>query len=295
MRVAVEMARCAAMRARLPMALASVLLGLVVTVQALADERLPPASAASSTNGNRFALDLSGVRQGLVRATVGPVGPVEPVERVEPDKRAPAQQRLVLTTQEIAPSLASLVQLFAQSKPIKRDVRLTSGAVVRKASDGRLASVKLPALGSGGAAEIELGFVARAITTQPLLSAKEAPPAPSTARIAGFRVDLAGMQAIEAPKLDAITITQAPDGTATTGDVAIEVAAGGAPPFVAWQKSGGAAAKSAPRTLRVEYIDAGGAVIVKLQLDRCTPSSVTPLGANGTTRIKLSCAALRGG
>jgi hypothetical protein len=268
------MARCAAMRSRMPSLLVIALLAIpAVAAQARAD----------GANGNRFALDLGGVRQGFVRATV------------EPEKTAPAQQRLVLTAQDVAPSLASLVETFAQGKVVKRDVRLTSGAVVRKANDGRLASVKLPALGSGGAPEVELGFVVAAVTTQPLLSAKEAPPSPASARIAAFRVDLTGMQPIEAPKLDAITITQKPDGSAITGDLAIEVAAGGAPPFVAWQKSGGVAAKAAPRTMRVEYIDSEGTVILKLQLERCTPSTVTPLGASGTTRITLACASVRGG
>ncbi|MDB5212798.1 MAG: hypothetical protein JWO86_725 [Myxococcaceae bacterium] len=275
-----EMARCAAMRFRMPASFA--IAPLVVAVVAAI---VVPAHADERPNGNRFALDLGGVRQGFVRASV---------ERSEPAKNAPELQRLVLTAQDVAPSLASVVESFAQSKPVKRDVRLTSGAVVRKANDARLASVKLPALGSGGAAEIELGFAVSAVSTQPLLSAKEAPPSPSSTRITGFRVDLSGMQAIEAPKLDAITITQKPDGSATTGELAIEVAAGGAPPFVAWQKAG---AKAAPRNMRVEYIGPEGAVILKLQLERCTPSSVTPLGANGTTRITLSCAALgqRGG
>jgi hypothetical protein len=236
------------------------------------------ASHDTRADGNRFTLDLGGVRQGFVRATV------------EPDKSAPARQQLMLAAQEVAPSMASIVEMFALGLPVKRDVRLTSGAVVRKANDARLASVKLPALGSGGAAEIELGFAVSAVTTQPLLSAKESPPSPSSARITGFRVDLTGMQAIEAPKLDAITITQRPDGSATTGQLAIEVAAGGAPPFDAWHKSNGT--KSAPRTMRVEYVGSDGAVVLKLQLDRCTPSSVTPLGASGTTRIVLSCAGL---
>lgn len=282
LRAGVEMARCAAMRNRMQMAVASALLALVAAVatHARADERLPPASAANGASGNRFALDLGGVRQGFVHATV------------EPDKSAAVQQRLVLTAQDVAPSLASLITTFVRGSVVKRDVRLTSGAVVRKANDGRLASVKLPALGSGGAAEVELGFVVAALTTQPLLSAKEAPPSPSSARITGFRVDLTGMQAIEAPKLDAITITQKPDGSATTGDIAIEVAAGGAPPFVAWQKSGGA--RPAPRTMRLEYVGGEGAVILELQLERCAPSSVTPRGASGTTRIVLACSGVRG-
>jgi hypothetical protein len=107
-------------------------------------------------------------------------------------------------------------------------------------------------------------------------------------RITAFRVDVSGMQAIEAPKVDAITVTQKPDGSATTGDVTFEVAAGGAPPFVAWSKT-----STKPRALRVEYVGADGTAILKLRLDRCTPSRVLPLGASGTTRITVACAGLR--
>jgi hypothetical protein len=238
-----------------------------------ADERAPAP--------NHYALDLSGVRYGFVRATL------------EGDALASGHQRLVIGTQDIASPLVTLIDGFAQGKPLKRDVRLTSGAVVRKANDARLVSVKLPGIGSGGSADVELAFVVAALTTQPLLSAKEAPPSPASGRITGFRVELEGMSTIGAPKLDPIALTQKPDGLATTGEIALEVGAGGAPPFVAWQKA--SAAKPSPRTLRVEYVGSDGAAIVKLQLERCTPSSVKPLGANGTTRITLACAGVRGG
>ncbi len=236
---------------------------------ARADERAPAP--------NRYALDLSGVRVGFVRASA-----------VDGDKT------LVLGVQDIAPPLVAIVDGFTQGKSVTRDVRLTSGAIVRRANDAKLSTVKLPALGFGGATDIELAFVAPKIATQPLLSAKEAPPSPAAARITGFRIDISGMQAIEAPKLGAITVTQRPDGgTPTTGEILIEVAAGGAPPFAAWHKAGGA--KAPPRTLRVEYVGAEGAAILKLQLDRCAPSAVTPLGASGTTRIALTCGAVRPG
>ena len=217
-----------------------------------------------------FSLEFEGVRYGLVRATVE------------------GEKKLVVDAQDIAPSLVTLVDAFVQSKPVKRDVRLTSGAVVRTAEGARLLGVKLPALGSGGAADIELAFAVAAITTQPLLSAKAPPVPPASTRITSFRVDISGMQAIEAPKLDAITVTQKPDGSATTGDVVFEVAAGGAPPFVAWNKPGNAK----PRALRVEYVGADGVAILKVRLDRCTPSRVLPLGASGTTRITLACAGI---
>lgn len=235
---------------------------------AYADERAPAT--------NRFSLELGGVRHGLVRT-------------VESAEKTPAgAPHLVVVAQDVAASLATLLDAFVQGKPVKKDLRLTSGAVIRKGNDARLVSVKLPALGSGGVADVELAFTVPAITTQPLLSAKEAPPPPASARITGFRLGVAGMPAVEAPKLDAITLTQKPDGTATTGEIAFEVAAGGAPPFVAWQKA--SSGKPAQHAVDVEYVGGDGNAIFKLRFDRCTPASVRPMGANGTTRITLSCA-----
>lgn len=243
--------------------------------RAAADDRAP------SPTSSRFALDLGGVRHGLVRATVD-------VERT-----ATGQQHLVLVAQELSPSLVTILESFAQGKPVKKDLRLTSGAVVRKANDARLVSARLPALGSGGSTDIELGFDAPSITTQPLLSAKELPPTPASARITGFRVDLTGLTAIEAPKLDSITVTQRSDGAATTGELGFDVGAGGAPPFVSWQKA--SAGKGAPRAMNVEYIGGDGAVILTLHLDRCTPTTVKPMGASGTTRVTLACTNVRAG
>ena len=152
---------------------------------------LAVAAHARSDEGARLALDLSGVRYGLVRAT------------------PTADKSLVVTAQDITPALVALVDTFTRGAPVKRDVRLTSGAIVRKTNDARLVSVKLPALGSGGAPEIELAFAASPLTTQPLLSVKESPPLPASARIEGFRVDLTGMTAIEAAKVDAIVVVLA--------------------------------------------------------------------------------------
>jgi hypothetical protein len=242
---------------------------------AVADER-----ASRSAGTGHFALELGGVRHGLVHA-------------VESAEKSPSgQPYLVLGAQDVPPSLAAVVDTFLQGKPLKKDVRLTSGAVVRKANDARLVSVKLPALGSGTVADLELTFAAPSVTTQPLLSAKESPAPPASARITTFRVGLTGMQAIEAPKLDAITVTQKADGTASTGEIGLEVAAGGAPPFVAWQKASNG--KPAPRAMHIEYVGSTGTAILELRFDRCTPSSVKPLGASATTHITLACASLHG-
>jgi hypothetical protein len=228
------------------------------------------AGSARAERTNGLALEMSGVRYGSVHL------------------KTTETAQLVMATQDVGPPLVALVGAFAQSKPLKKDIRLFSGAVVRKTNDARLASVKLPAVGSGGTPEIELAFTAGPLATQPVLSAKESPPLPSAPRITGFRVDVTGLAAIEAPKLDAITLTQKADGTVTTGDIVFEAAAGGAPPFTAWQKAH--AARAAPRNLRLEYVGSDGKAVLELHLDRCTPSAVVPLGASGTTRITLVCA-----
>jgi hypothetical protein len=257
------------------------LVGVACAVSGSLASRPARADEHSSPTNGHFALDLGGVRHGFVRAAV------------DIEKTSTGQQHLVLTAQELTPSLAAMVDSFTRGVLVKRDIRLTSGAVVRKANDARLVSAKLPSLGAGGSTEIELGFDAPRITTQPLLSAKEAPPSPASTRIAGFRLDLTGLQAIDAPKIDAITVTQRTDGAAITGELGFDVAAGGAPPFLAWQKA--SPGKGAPRAVNVEYIAGDGAAILKLHLDRCVPTAVKPMGASGTTRITLACTAVRGG
>ena len=104
---------------------------------------------------------------------------------------------------------------------------------------------------------------------------------------------MSGLKAFEAPKLDAITLTQRPDGTTVTGAIGFEAGAGAAPPFVTWQRSNGG--HPAGRTVRIEYVGADGAAILELQLARCVPTAVVPQGANGTTRIAVTCGALRAG
>lgn len=45
--------------------------------------------------------------------------------------------------------------------------------------------------------------------------------------------------------------------------------------------------------MKIEYVGAVGAAILELQLERCTPAAVVPQGANGTTRVTLTCASVR--
>ena len=61
--------------------------------------------------------------------------------------------------------------------------------------------------------------------------------------------------------------------------------------FAAWQKANGG--HPAPRTVKIEYVAADGAAILELQLERCMPTEVLPQGANGTTRIAMTCGGVR--
>ncbi|MBX3186731.1 MAG: hypothetical protein KF819_06935 [Labilithrix sp.] len=223
-----------------------------------------------------FLLQIGETRVGSVRAT-------ELAER-------PGAPNLVVSSAEITPALGAIVDGFAAGKALRSSVRLSTGAVAKKAEGARLASVKLPAMGAGGALDLELGFLAPSITTQPVLSlARASARSPSGGRITGFRVALDGLPAGSASKLDAITIVHRPDGAVTTSAIGFEVTAGGAPPFSKWLE------KPTARGMHVEYVGADGSALLKIQLDRCAPSSVTPMGASATTRVSVRCAAVRPG
>jgi len=205
---------------------------------------------------------------------------------------------LVVSSGDVSPAVVSIVEAFVAGKTLKKDLKLSAGAVMRKAEGARLSVVKLPAMGSGGAAEIELDFVAPTVTTQPLLSLKTV-AATSTpgARISSFRVDLSSASvssSVPAAKLDAITLTQRPDGVvAPSPELTLEIPTGGAGPVTAWSKVH--AAKASPRALGVEYVGADGAAILKVRLEGCVPTSVVPMGASAATRVVVRCVSAKPG
>ncbi len=206
-----------------------------------------------------------------------------------PEQAKPSTPNVIATTTEVTPAVSVVLDGFLRGRALSTNVRLSTDAVVKKADRALLSTVKLPAMGSGGPAEIELGFLAGAITTQPVLSLKQtSAKAPVGSRIESFRVDVTGMAPIAASKIDSLSLAQT-SSVVPTADVALEVGAGGAPPFTAWSK------KPSARALGIEYVGGDGAALVKIRLEGCTPSSVTPLGASGTTRVALRCATARPG
>jgi len=238
------------------------------------------ASGASARASGAFVLQVGDASVGTVRA-------------VEvPEKGGPSAPNLVVTAGEVTPALAGLVDGFVAGRALRTKLRLSTSAVVRRSPDAKLVTVKLPAMGSGGAPELELGFLASSITTQPVLSLEPASQkGPAGGRIASFRVDVAGLPPISPSKLDAITLVHRDGVAAPQADVVLEVGAGGAPPFTAWSKAH--ASRSAPRSMGVEYVGPDGAPVLALRLDACTPTSVTPLGASSTTRVTLRCGTAR--
>ena len=242
-----------------------------VTGAALADD--------TSRAGGTFLLSMGELQVGNVRATMAPEQP------------KPSAPNLVMATTDITPGVIVIVDRFVSGRPLATNLHLSTGAIVKKADRAKLTTVRLPSMGAGGAAEIELGFLAPSITTQPVLSLKQASAkTPAGTRIDTFRVDVSGMAPVTASKLDAIQLAQKEGaGVIPTTELVVEVGAGGAPPFTAWSK------KKDPRSLGVEYVGADGAALLKVKLESCTPSSVTPLGASGTTRIVVRCASAKPG
>ncbi|MBS2018656.1 MAG: hypothetical protein JST00_37665 [Deltaproteobacteria bacterium] len=234
---------------------------------------------AAADTGGTFLLSMGELQVGTVRATLSP------------EQAKPAAPNLVMSTTEVTPGVIVIVDGFVGGRALTTNLRLSTGAVVKKADRAKLTSVKLPSMGAGGAPELELGFLAPSVTTSPVLSLKQASAkTPAGSRIESFRVDVAGMPPIVASKLDAIVLVQKEAaGVTPSSDVALEVAAGGATPFVAWSK------KPTPRTTGVEYVGPDGSALVKVKLESCAPSSVTPLGASGTTRVVLRCATAKPG
>lgn len=250
------------MRSRVASVGASLLFFSTISGLAIADDR-----------SGTFLLSMGELQVGSVRATVAPEQP------------KPSAPNLLMSTGQVTPGVIVIVDRFVAGRGLQTNLRLSTGAVVKKADRAKLSSVKMPAMGGGGAPEIELGFLAPSITTSPVLSLEQASAkSPNGTRIDSFRVDVSGMAPVTASKLDAIQLVQKEGtGVTPTAEIALEVGAGGAPPFTAWSK------KPAARTLGVEYVGPDGAALLKLKLESCTPASVTPLGASGTTRVVLRC------
>lgn len=223
--------------------------------------------------GGSFLVTVGGVKCGYLRSSAG-------------EETTKGRQTLTVTATEITPALAGLVGAFVDGKVPAKELTLSSGAVLHKANEARLASVRLPAVGAA-APDLAFTFETTPFKTSPLLKLASDEAKPPTAKVDGFRVALGDMPSKGATRIEAIVL-EARDGAAVPGRVAFDVPSSDAPAFAGWAK-----AKSPPREGAVEYTSKDGAVVLRVRLERCAPSSVSPDGP--ITHVVLTCARARRG
>lgn len=230
--------------------------------------------AHADTPSSGMAATLGGAHAGWVRSVEGDA------------PREDGTVALALRFDAVSPALAQIVAAWLEGRTLKTDLAVTSAAVLRKADGARIASIRLPALGFGAPEPFAIGFEAMAITSAPRFVPESDRAVPRGDRIAAFRLDVAGKPAAVV-KLGELSLKRGPSGVAPT-ELALEVDAGEARPWIAWGRSGAA------KAIRIDYVAADDRSIVRLALDGCRATAVKP--TNGpTSRVALACASARRG
>lgn len=212
--------------------------------------------------GQHVSLRIDGKAAGDVRVATG-----------EP-------KTIAMTASSISPGLAAVLgELFGGSS-VRKELQLQDGAAIRRVSGAVLRSVRMPAVGSGGAPDVELTWEVAAVTTRMALTPTALTAAKEPPRIGGVHAIVEGLAAPPATAVGAFTVT--PHGAPSLTDVVLELPAGGARPFAAWQ------AERSLRRVRVTYVDADDNALVELALEGCTAASVVPTPP--TARATLRCA-----
>jgi hypothetical protein len=207
------------------------------------------------------------------------------VRSVEGD--APREDGAVLVAvrfDTLSPALTRVVTSWLGGKVQRTDFALVSAAVMRKAPGARIASVRLPAIGFGAPAPVEIAFEAKSFATAPVLTPASDRAVPQGDRVASFHVELAG-KATRVVKLGEVTLKRGANGVAPA-EVTLEVAAGATQPWRAWAKTPGT------KSVQVDYVTSDERSILKVTLDGCRPTSIKP--TNGpTTRVVVACQSAR--
>jgi hypothetical protein len=227
-------------------------------------------TAQADDHGGAYELRVGGAELGSVRSV--PVG--------DPEKS------VTIATSDVTPALVNELRAFYEGKTAQKSLSLASGAVVKKANEARLASVKLPAVGAGAASpfEIDLAFDVGSIRTSPSLRVASDKRAAAGPKIAGFHLRVSDLAPAKVNRVDAITVKQIV-GSSTLPPVAFDIESADAPSFQTWAKS-----KTTKRDTSIEYTDDRGVALLKIVLQGCTPS-VTPNGP--TTHVVVACTRIR--
>jgi hypothetical protein len=227
------------------------------------------AQADDRPDRGAFDLRVGGSELGSVRSVPGG----------DPEKT------ITIAVSDITPALVSELRSFYEGKTSQKSLSLTSGAVVKRANEARLASVKLPAVGAGagGSAEIDLAFDVGSIKTSPSLHVASDKRRTTPPKIAGFHLRVEGLNA-NVTRLDAITVKQIV-GSSTLPPVSFSIDSADASSFQTWAKT-----KNARRDTSIEYTDDKGSALLKVVLQGCT-SQVTPNGP--IMQVAVTCSKIK--
>jgi len=222
---------------------------------------------AHADEGAAYELRVGGASLGSVRSINGG----------DPDKT------VTIAATDISPALVAELRAFFEGKVAQKSLSLHSGAVVKRANEARLSSVKLPVVGTGAGVsppEVDLAFDVGSLKTSPSLSAAS-DKRRSAAKISGFHLRVDGLSA-NVNRVDAILVK---GGATTLPPVGFVIDSADAPSFQTWQK-----AKTTRRDVNIEYTNDKGEALLKVTLQGCLPA-VTPNGP--IMQVVVSCSKIK--
>ena len=234
--------------------------GVLAALPAHADDR-------GSTNG-AFALVLDGAESGLVRS----------IPAVRDGKKA-----ILISTEQPSAPLLGTVRAFLDGKASKKNLVLSTPAVIQKANDARLVDVRLPSY-AGGANDLALTFEVASTSSSPSLRAASDKAKPAGLKLAGFRLSIGDLPTSEATRLDSVAVKNR-EGASVPSSFTFDVPSRDAPAYLAWAK------KAAPRDGSIEYVSMAGEPILAVKIAGCTASSARIDGP--VTHVVVQCTRAR--
>ena len=229
---------------------------------------LPAHADDRSHAAGAFALSLDGADSGFVRSAPSMEG---------------GKKTLVISTEQPSGPLLGTVRAFLDGKTSKKNIVLSTPAIIQKANDARLVDVRFPSY-AGGANDLALTFEVPSTSSSPSLRAASDRAKPAGLKLAGFRLSMGDLPTSEATRLDSVAVKNK-EGAAVPGAFTFDVPSRDAPAWLAWTKKGGA------REGSIEYVSPTGEPILMVKVGGCTPSSAKIDGP--VTHVVVQCTRAR--
>lgn len=203
------------------------------------------------------------------------------VKRVEDG--AEKQPTLTIDADELTTPEVSLVdQLLSGLTPPRPFV--LQGLNGKRKGTARLVAVRLPAVGLGAPAPVQLVLATEGVTKS-LFSAEDTPTTARGRAIAGVRASLDGAP-VALSGVEAFALREKAGAAQVQGDVALTVPTSALEPF----KRGG---EKAPHVLALEYVDDQQARVLAMELVGCRLRGPVKPSGSPTTRLALECTSAR--